>query len=75
MPFIFQLLLIVLGFIFFCFLIKFLIKMYYFCYDWKHNIKVASIISLKKASVTNLSINSYVIEITPKNPEIIDYGI
>jgi len=49
--------------------------MYYVCYDWKHNIKVASVIPLKKASVTELSINSYVIELTTEYPEVIDYGI
>jgi len=75
MLFVFKLLLIFFGFIFSCFMIKFLIKMYYVCYDWKHNIKVASVIPLKKASVTELSINSYVIELTTEYPEVIDYGI
>ena len=77
MPFIFQ-------FIGYCFLIililiilglirKIIFTLIDFCYDKKNNIKKAKIVPLKVAKVTNLQINSYVIEIPTIEATIILY--
>ena len=53
------------------FICKLLTFLKNYLYDKKNNIKKATVIPLKKAQITNLQINQYVVEITVIKPKVI----
>jgi hypothetical protein len=75
MSFITQMLLIIMIFIFSCFIIRLIFKLYdyigYYIYDKKNNIKTATIIPLPLAQTTHLSTNSYVSQLSINNADIV----
>ncbi len=75
MAFIYYLFLIIASFILLPTLIKSLYRIFYrifICfYDLKYNINIAKIVPLKEAKISELEINSYVIEIPTKDSYVI----
>mgnify|MGYP003994000565 FL=1 len=75
MVFIFELLIYLISLILLCLTFSKLRKFcWYICdiiYDKKYNIKKATIIPIKEATITNMQINNFVIEIPTIEPIVI----